>query len=112
MAVRYCPECRHELAGRGRYCLFCGCDLRAAPPVSAEKPAGEERAKPAGEKREKPAEKKRRKPAKEEHAKAAEEKPVKTEETAPAEAAKPAGEEKPAPKPVPMMTGSNGGCFI
>ena len=41
MAVRYCPECRHELAGRGRYCLFCGCDLRAAPPVSAEKPAGE-----------------------------------------------------------------------
>ena len=28
MAVKYCPECGHELAGRGRFCLFCGCDLR------------------------------------------------------------------------------------
>jgi len=28
LSVKYCPECRHELAGRGRYCLFCGCDLR------------------------------------------------------------------------------------
>ena len=30
MAVKRCPECGHELAGRGRFCLFCGFDLRKA----------------------------------------------------------------------------------
>ena len=35
MAVKVCPECRHEIAGRGRYCMFCGCDLRKSRPVAA-----------------------------------------------------------------------------
>ena len=34
MIVRYCPECRHENTGRGKYCMFCGCDLRKVRPVS------------------------------------------------------------------------------
>ena len=40
MAVKYCPECRHEIAGRGRYCMFCGCDLRRTRPAAA--PAGQQ----------------------------------------------------------------------
>ena len=40
MAVKYCPECRHEIAGRGRYCMFCGCDLRKTRPVAV--PAGQQ----------------------------------------------------------------------
>ena len=27
MAIRVCPECRHEITGQ-KYCIFCGCDLR------------------------------------------------------------------------------------
>ena len=34
MAVRICPECRHEIAGRQKYCMFCGCDLRKAKTVT------------------------------------------------------------------------------
>ena len=39
MAVRNCPECGHELSGRGRYCIFCGCDLRKARPLKAAESA-------------------------------------------------------------------------
>lgn len=28
MTDNRCPECGHELAGRGRFCIFCGSDLR------------------------------------------------------------------------------------
>ena len=35
MAVRNCPECGHELSGIGRFCQFCGCDLRKAPRPAA-----------------------------------------------------------------------------
>ena len=35
MIAKYCPECRHDITGRGRFCMFCGCDLRKNPPVSA-----------------------------------------------------------------------------
>ena len=51
MAVRYCPECRHELAGSGRFCLFCGCDLRKRRPVagSVSETAAENRTGDSGE---------------------------------------------------------------
>ena len=53
MAVKVCPECRHEIAGRGRYCMFCGCDLRKTRPVAVsagqqENRAGETREPDAG----------------------------------------------------------------
>lgn len=31
MEKRYCPECGHEIVDRGRFCQFCGCDLRKTP---------------------------------------------------------------------------------
>ena len=44
MSIRHCPECGHELAGRCRYCQFCGCDLRRTPrtasPVSSPASGG------------------------------------------------------------------------
>ena len=39
MAIRNCPECGHELADRGRYCPFCGCDVRKAPRTAAPQAA-------------------------------------------------------------------------
>lgn len=38
MAIKYCPGCGHELAGSGRFCLFCGCDLRKTPSVPSPDP--------------------------------------------------------------------------
>ena len=58
MAVKVCPECRHEIAGRGRYCMFCGCDLRKTPrtaaPVQQGKDRHEENREPDERFREKP----------------------------------------------------------
>ena len=53
MAVRYCPECRHELAGSGRFCLFCGCDLRKRRPVAGavSETAAENRTGDSGKRR-------------------------------------------------------------
>ena len=34
MTVFYCPECHHEIERRGRFCMFCGCDLRKTARVS------------------------------------------------------------------------------
>ena len=43
MKIQYCPECKHQIESKGRFCMFCGCDLRKTPPVAmpektAEKP--------------------------------------------------------------------------
>lgn len=43
MVVRCCPECGHEIAGRGRYCMFCGCDLRKTPRTAAPVQQGKDR---------------------------------------------------------------------
>lgn len=48
MAIRTCPECGHELADRGRYCPFCGCDVRKTPPATAPQ-AAPRKAESAGE---------------------------------------------------------------
>jgi len=33
-----CPECGHEIIDRGRYCPFCGCDLRKVPGMRTRSP--------------------------------------------------------------------------
>ena len=33
-----CPECGHEITDRGRYCPFCGCDLRKVPGMRTRSP--------------------------------------------------------------------------
>ena len=41
MGIRMCPECGHEITDRGRFCLFCGCDLRKMPAKVIEKAPGQ-----------------------------------------------------------------------
>lgn len=48
MAIRTCPECGHELADRGRYCPFCGCDVRKTPRTTVPQ-AAPKKAEPGGE---------------------------------------------------------------
>ena len=33
MADQRCPECGHEITDRGKYCPFCGCELRKGPKI-------------------------------------------------------------------------------
>ena len=42
MAQKYCPECRHELAGLCRFCQFCGCDLKKNPRIVVSRNDGKE----------------------------------------------------------------------